>query len=178
MSIQNEIDRIAGNVTAALAACADKGADVPSDSTSDDLAAIIAAIEAGGGGLTVKKSRVSISTTSHTMGHGLGKVPVVAVAIKEASSNAKKDRVAGLAIYNAATNETQTFAVYSSSSSATQFVNTSWTGGLDVTPELDSYYRPAMVAHSATSSEITFYSPDDTVTQFKSGYIYSLVVAG
>lgn len=50
MSIQTEIDRIAGNVTAALAACADKGADVPTGSTSDDLAAIIAAIEAGGGG--------------------------------------------------------------------------------------------------------------------------------
>lgn len=50
MSVQTEIDRIAGNVTAALAACADKGADVPSGSTSDDLAAIIAAIEAGGGG--------------------------------------------------------------------------------------------------------------------------------
>ena len=50
MSIQTEIDRIAGNVAAALEACGNKGVAVPSGSTSDDLPTIIAAIEAGGGG--------------------------------------------------------------------------------------------------------------------------------
>lgn len=40
------------NVTAALAAIADKGVTVPDGSNSDSLAALIAAIEAGGGGGT------------------------------------------------------------------------------------------------------------------------------
>lgn len=48
MSIQTEIDRISGNVTAALAAIADKGVTVPDGSTSDALAGLIASIEAGG----------------------------------------------------------------------------------------------------------------------------------
>lgn len=52
MSVQSEINRISGNVTAALAAIAEKGVSVPSGSKSDALAALIAAIEAGGGGGT------------------------------------------------------------------------------------------------------------------------------
>lgn len=50
MSVQSEINRISGNVTAALAAIAEKGVDVPAGSKSDALASLIAAIEAGGGG--------------------------------------------------------------------------------------------------------------------------------
>lgn len=50
MSVQTQIDRISGNVTAALAAIAEKGVTVPDGSGSDALAALIAAIEAGGGG--------------------------------------------------------------------------------------------------------------------------------
>lgn len=49
MSVQSEINRISSNVTAALAAIADKGVTVPDGSNSDSLAALIAAIEAGGG---------------------------------------------------------------------------------------------------------------------------------
>lgn len=49
MSIQTQIDRIHGNVIAALAAIADKGVTVPDGSTSDALAGLIASIEAGGG---------------------------------------------------------------------------------------------------------------------------------
>lgn len=49
MSVQSEINRISGNVTAALAAIAEKGVTVDSGSTSDDLATLIAAIEAGSG---------------------------------------------------------------------------------------------------------------------------------
>lgn len=48
MSVQSEITRISGNVTAALAAIADKGVTVPDGSTSDALAGLIASIEAGG----------------------------------------------------------------------------------------------------------------------------------
>lgn len=50
MSVQTQIDRISGNITAALAAIADKGVTVPDGSTSDALAELIASIEAGGGG--------------------------------------------------------------------------------------------------------------------------------
>lgn len=50
MSVQAQIDRISSNVTAALAKIAEKGVTVPSSATSDDLAELIAAIEAGGSG--------------------------------------------------------------------------------------------------------------------------------
>ena len=53
MSVQTQIDRIAGNVSAALAAIANKGVTVPDGSTSDALAELIASIEAGGGGDSV-----------------------------------------------------------------------------------------------------------------------------
>ena len=52
MSVQTEIDRISGNVSAALSAIAEKGVSVPDGSTSDALAELIAAIEAGGGSVT------------------------------------------------------------------------------------------------------------------------------
>lgn len=48
MSIQTQIDRISGNVSAALSAIVEKGVTVPDGSTSDALAGLIASIEAGG----------------------------------------------------------------------------------------------------------------------------------
>lgn len=53
MSVQTQIDRISGNVAAALAAIADKGVTVPDGSTSDALAELILSIQAGGGGDSV-----------------------------------------------------------------------------------------------------------------------------
>ena len=50
MSVQTQIDRIDGNVKKALAKIAEKGVSVSADANSDDLEALIAAIEAGGGG--------------------------------------------------------------------------------------------------------------------------------
>lgn len=50
MSIATDVSRIKGNITAALAAIANKGVTVPGGSTSDALASLIASIEAGGGG--------------------------------------------------------------------------------------------------------------------------------
>lgn len=50
MSIATDVSRIKGNITAALAAIADKGVTVPDGSTSDALAELITNIEAGGGG--------------------------------------------------------------------------------------------------------------------------------
>lgn len=50
MSVQTQIDRISGAVSAALAALTEKGVTVPDGTKVDGLAALIAAIEAGGGG--------------------------------------------------------------------------------------------------------------------------------
>ena len=52
MSISSEISRISGNISASLTAVANKGVTVPSGSTSDDLAGLIAQIS-GGGGTTI-----------------------------------------------------------------------------------------------------------------------------
>ena len=49
MSVQSEINRIKGNVTAALAKIAEKGVTVPDGANSDNLEALIEAISAGGG---------------------------------------------------------------------------------------------------------------------------------
>lgn len=50
MSIATQIARISGNVADALTAVANKGVTVPTGSTSDDLADLIALIQTGGGG--------------------------------------------------------------------------------------------------------------------------------
>ena len=50
MSVQTQIDRISGAVQSALAALTEKGVTVPEGTKVDGLAALIAAIEAGGGG--------------------------------------------------------------------------------------------------------------------------------
>ena len=77
MSVQTQIDGISGNVSAALAAIAEKGVTVPDGSNSDALAELIASIQAGGGG--------NIATGSFTVGddiksnieiaHNLGEKP-------------------------------------------------------------------------------------------------------
>lgn len=50
MSVQTQIDRISGAVSAALTALSEKGVTVPAGTKVDGLADLIAAIEAGGGG--------------------------------------------------------------------------------------------------------------------------------
>ena len=81
MSVQTQIDRISGNITAALAAVAEKGVTVPDGSNSDALAELIARIEAGGGvgsklefSTLIPSENVSISSPL-TVSHSLGKLP-------------------------------------------------------------------------------------------------------
>ena len=81
MSVQTQIDRISRAVSAALAAIADKGVTVPDGSNSDSLAALIAAIEAGGGGgaqCSVGTITPAEDTTELTWNHGLSKPPMFA----------------------------------------------------------------------------------------------------
>ena len=80
MSIATDVSRIKGNITAALAAIADKGVNVPTGSTSDALASLIASIEAGGGGVTGITYGIyipSVTGSDHTIEHGLGVIPKI-----------------------------------------------------------------------------------------------------
>ena len=89
MSVQTEIDRISGNITAALAAIADKGVTVPDGSTSDTLAELIQAIQAGGGGIIFSTGIFTPAedATSCTIQHGLGVVPdIVAYWTQESTT--------------------------------------------------------------------------------------------
>lgn len=82
MAIENSIDRLRTNVSAALAAIAEKGVDV-TGADSDDLAALIALIS-GGGGYTNGEFTVAASSGAAeavTVTHNLGKIPNIAVAI-------------------------------------------------------------------------------------------------
>lgn len=63
MSIATDVSRIKGNITAALAAIADKGVTVPDGSTSDALAELIASIEAGGIQLTYNRLYIAATGT-------------------------------------------------------------------------------------------------------------------
>ena len=84
MSIQSEIDRIKGNVTAALAKIAEKGVTVPDGANSDNLEALIEAIQAGGGGADVKSGTFTPAkepTYGYTVTHNLGKIPILVAVI-------------------------------------------------------------------------------------------------
>ena len=79
MSIGTDVARIKGNITAALAAIADKGVTVPAGSTSDALAGLIASIESGGGakasrGTFVPSSDINLSTAV-AVEHNSGFIP-------------------------------------------------------------------------------------------------------
>lgn len=88
MSIGTDVARIKGNITAALAAIADKGVSVPDGSTSDALAGLIASIEAGGSasGLVCGEFTMASDSVSYGLeiekpeGFVNGSVPTLAVA--------------------------------------------------------------------------------------------------
>lgn len=85
MSIATDVSRIKGNITAALAAIADKGVTVPDGSTSDALAGLIASIEAGGAQLyeTDITPAVDVSSSDSstwiTISHNLGAIPRIVI---------------------------------------------------------------------------------------------------
>ena len=77
MSVQTQIDRISGAVSAALTALSEKGVTVPAGTKVDDLAALISGIEAGGGDENKVTGNITPAATTKTLTitHGLGKVP-------------------------------------------------------------------------------------------------------
>jgi hypothetical protein len=87
MSVQTQIDRISGAVSAALAALAEKGVTVPAGTKADGLAALIAAIEAGagsgGGNLAVGSFVPSEAVIDMQITHDLGVIPNFYIAYSE-----------------------------------------------------------------------------------------------
>ena len=67
MSVQDQINRIGGNITNALSAVAEKGVTVPEGSNSDNLADLIAEIQPSGEGGT-GGSDISLGLTGATVG--------------------------------------------------------------------------------------------------------------
>lgn len=95
--IKSVMDTEKLNVDAALVAIAAKGVNVGSGSNSDDLATLIAAIEAGGGGdVTATWGMITpASTSTVTIEHGLGKRPVVWGFLYASSFDSAPDNCAG-----------------------------------------------------------------------------------
>ena len=84
MSASGEISRISGNVTAALAAVANKGGTVPANAVSDDLATAIASIPGAPSFTLIDKiwfgektftSTTNANSNNITVKHDLGAVP-------------------------------------------------------------------------------------------------------
>lgn len=76
MSIQSEINRIKGNVTRSLAKIAAKGVTVPDGANSDNLEALIEAIQAGGGKFATGTFITTDDITSNiVITHNLGVKP-------------------------------------------------------------------------------------------------------
>lgn len=74
MSIQSEITRISGNITAAFTAIVNKGVTVPSGSNSDDLATLIGQITGSSG------SAVTVTDTTDTAGGTIRSITAVSLA--------------------------------------------------------------------------------------------------
>lgn len=79
MSIATDVSRIKGNITAALAAIADKGVTVPDGSTSDALASLIASIEASEGEGTFSTGTITVAEETIAadiiVNHNMGVIP-------------------------------------------------------------------------------------------------------
>ncbi len=78
MSVQTQIDRISGNVSAAFAVIAEKGVTVPEGSNSDALAGLIQAIQAGGGNIvsgSTSWATIPPSIVQTEFVHNLGVAP-------------------------------------------------------------------------------------------------------
>lgn len=77
MSIQTELTRITNAKAAVKAAIEGKGVTVPEGTKLDGMAALVEAIEAGGGasGITLGVYIPAATGYAHTIEHGLGVVP-------------------------------------------------------------------------------------------------------
>lgn len=92
------------NVDAALAAIAEKGVSVPTGSTSDALAALIASIEAGGGGVKMSTGTYTPAADEHlgtpftAFEHNSGFIPNVFVMFPTKKPKAQYDYAGCMAV--------------------------------------------------------------------------------
>lgn len=98
MSVQSEITRLSDNVTAALAAIADKGVTVPDGSNSDSLAALIESIEAGGGSGNFATGAFTTTddiTSNVVINHNLGVKPkfMIVLSAKDSAYTSSKPKM-------------------------------------------------------------------------------------
>lgn len=87
MSVQTEIGRLSGAKSAIAAAIADKGVDVPVGTKLDGMAALIAAIEAGGGGVKYTSAKFTPASDieialGYTFNYEFGFVPIAIVFVE------------------------------------------------------------------------------------------------
>lgn len=73
MSIQSEINRISGNISAAFSALKARGASVPADATSDDLAnainsEVVPVANGGTGATSAANARTNLGITPENIG--------------------------------------------------------------------------------------------------------------
>ncbi|MDY4835954.1 MAG: hypothetical protein SO181_12630 [Frisingicoccus sp.] len=159
MSIQTQIDRISESVSAALTALTEKGVTVPDDTKVDGLAALIAAIESGGGGATIATGsfRPSGAFENLTVTHGLGVVPNFAICYRSMSSLVTS-RVNAF-IYLAKLNGVGTMAAAYPSSQLSGLFKEYGNAGKDTTyaiTDTPAEYAPFVGAYGATENKITF----------------------
>lgn len=83
MGIATDLSRVKSNITAALAAIAEKGVTVPDGSNSDALAELIASIEVVGSSSTGTMVPVENYGTGYTFHHALNKIPTAFVIYRE-----------------------------------------------------------------------------------------------
>lgn len=158
--------------------------------TSDSLAfptamaEAIAAIEAGGGGLSIASGsfKPASNVYSYEITHNLGKPPVVAAFVVQGSfsSLVAGAKLGGMAFYSDSTGKTNHYtAQFRLSGSGQTFNQTMSHSG-----KLESYTNPtssaspcyAVVAYSATATTIMFGNENQSSTLFASGKNYYWVV--
>lgn len=101
MSVQTQIDRISGAVSAAIAALSEKGVTVPAGTKVDGLAALIAAIEAGGGsGDNIHSGEIIIAEdcTQFPINHGFDSTPSLFFAMYDLVSANSGNAVHSVAV--------------------------------------------------------------------------------
>lgn len=150
MSVQTQIDRISGNVSAALAAIAEKGVTVPDGSNSDALHELILSIEAGGGNIYTEMFSVSenmIGAVNLTFEHNLGRVPTCFVICTDAITYDITQTIGTTSIRDVC------YILGSDTKNSTAFIN---------------YYKKSGVTYAATLSQLG--GINDTENVYYSNY--------
>ena len=186
MSIQTQIDRISESVSAALTALTEKGVTVPDGTKVDGLAALIAAIESGGGSATIATGSFfpNFANPNVTVTHGLGVVPNFAICYRSMSGLVTSRNNAF--IYLAKLNGVGTMASAYPSANPGGLFKQYGNAGKDTTyaiTDTPAEYAPFVGAYGATKNEITFghnYVSDrgDTYFCFEAGWDTYYWIAG